>query len=60
MVGQGKLVCASPFPGAHADVGGGFSDGALKWRLDELTARGVRFSDNPDGGAQSAAGITVV
>src|SRR6266566_2795462 len=44
------------FPGAHADVGGGYplaggqsglSDGALKWMLDELTALGVRFSDTP-------------
>lgn len=41
------------FPGAHADVGGGYqvannesglSDGALKWMSDELANLGVRFA----------------
>jgi len=40
------------FPGAHADVGGGYtrersesglSDGALKWMIEELQALGVQF-----------------
>jgi uncharacterized protein (DUF2235 family) len=40
------------FPGAHADVGGGYprtnsesglSDGGLKWMIEELGALGVRF-----------------
>ena len=42
------------FPGAHADVGGGYpqeesglSDCALQWVVDELTARGVAFSPTP-------------
>lgn len=44
------------FPGAHADVGGGYpiisreselSDGALKWMVDELKALDLRFSDEP-------------
>jgi len=44
------------FPGAHADVGGGYrledsesglSDGALVWMTGELKALGVRFSANP-------------
>jgi hypothetical protein len=44
------------FPGAHADVGGGYrledsesglSDGALVWMTGELQALGVRFSANP-------------
>jgi uncharacterized protein (DUF2235 family) len=44
------------FPGAHADVGGGYrledfesglSDGALVWMTEELEALGVRFSANP-------------
>jgi uncharacterized protein (DUF2235 family) len=44
------------FPGAHADVGGGYpvennesglSDGALKWMTAALTTRGVRFSPSP-------------
>jgi hypothetical protein len=44
------------FPGAHADVGGGYpvgnnesglSDGALKWMTGELTKRGVKFSLTP-------------
>jgi hypothetical protein len=42
------------FPGAHADVGGGYptqnresglSDGALLWMIEQLTANGVLFSD---------------
>jgi uncharacterized protein (DUF2235 family) len=42
------------FPGAHSDVGGGYpiqnnesglSDGALLWMVQQLTARGVLFSD---------------
>ena len=44
------------FPGAHADVGGGYptannesglSDGALKWMIGQLTGAGVLFSDSP-------------
>lgn len=42
------------FPGAHADVGGGYpqeesglSDCALQWIIDELTALGVAFSPTP-------------
>ena len=44
------------FPGAHADVGGGYpvennesglSDGALKWMTAALRTRGVRFSPSP-------------
>jgi uncharacterized protein (DUF2235 family) len=44
------------FPGAHADVGGGYprtggesglSDGALKWMIGELQALGVLFRDPP-------------
>ncbi len=44
------------FPGAHADVGGGYpvennqsglSDGTLKWMTAALTTRGVRFSPSP-------------
>jgi len=44
------------FPGAHADVGGGYpmahgesklSDGALKWMVDELQALEVRFAGEP-------------
>ncbi len=44
------------FPGAHADVGGGYttdgkqsglSDCALVWMTAELKALGVRFSDTP-------------
>jgi uncharacterized protein (DUF2235 family) len=41
------------FPGAHADVGGGYkdgeiglSDGALKWMMDELESLGVQFSSD--------------
>jgi uncharacterized protein (DUF2235 family) len=49
-------VTQALFPGAHADVGGGYqvgnnesglSDGALEWMTDELTKRGVRFSPTP-------------
>jgi len=44
------------FPGAHADVGGGYpmtnnesdlSDGALQWMIEQLTGVGVLFSDVP-------------
>jgi uncharacterized protein (DUF2235 family) len=42
------------FPGAHADVGGGYpqnesglSDCALQWVVAELTALGVAFAPNP-------------
>ena len=44
------------FPGAHADVGGGYrledsesglSDGALVWMTEELKSLGVRFSASP-------------
>jgi len=44
------------FPGAHADVGGGYpttgnesglSDGALKWMTGELAGLGVVFSSSP-------------
>jgi uncharacterized protein (DUF2235 family) len=42
------------FPGAHADVGGGYppdesglSDCALRWMTQKLTALGVRFADAP-------------
>ncbi len=44
------------FPGAHADVGGGYpvennesglSDGALVWMIDELTKLGVLFNATP-------------
>jgi hypothetical protein len=44
------------FPGAHADVGGGYplannesglSDGAFKWMSDELANLGVRFAAPP-------------
>src|SRR5262249_50875616 len=44
------------FPGAHADVGGGYpvpndecglSDGALQWMIQHLTSVGVLFSDTP-------------
>jgi uncharacterized protein (DUF2235 family) len=44
------------FPGAHADVGGGYplandesglSDGAFKWMSDELANLGVRFAASP-------------
>ena len=44
------------FPGAHADVGGGYrledsesglSDGALVWMTEELNGLGVRFSADP-------------
>lgn len=43
------------FPGAHADVGGGYpiknnesglSDGALKWMIEELKSVGVEFTQN--------------
>jgi hypothetical protein len=55
------------FPGAHADVGGGYpvaneesglSDGALFWMTGQLAALGVRFSAvpavpvNPDAGGK--------
>jgi hypothetical protein len=49
-------VTQALFPGAHADVGGGYpvadsesglSDGALKWMTGELTKRGVGFSPTP-------------
>lgn len=42
------------FPGAHADVGGGYpiqnhesglSDGALLWMIEQLAANGVMFAD---------------
>lgn len=41
------------FPGAHADVGGGYEDralaeGALQWMMDRAAAHGVRFVDDPD------------
>ena len=45
------------FPGAHADVGGGYpqtnnesdlSDGSLLWMSDELQALGVRLSDKTE------------
>lgn len=44
------------FPGAHADVGGGYttsngesglSDGARRWLTDELRALGVQFAASP-------------
>jgi len=44
------------FPGAHADVGGGYerannesglSDGALRWMMDQLAPLGVVFAPNP-------------
>jgi uncharacterized protein (DUF2235 family) len=44
------------FPGAHADVGGGYtvsndecglSDGALQWMITQLTGVGVLFSNAP-------------
>jgi uncharacterized protein (DUF2235 family) len=44
------------FPGAHADVGGGYpvaggesqlSDGALRWMTDQLTGLRVAFAANP-------------
>lgn len=44
------------FPGAHADVGGGYptansesmlSDGGLRWMVDELGAVGVEFAGAP-------------
>jgi glutathione S-transferase len=42
------------FPGAHADVGGGYpqsesglSDCALQWVVDELVKLGVAFAPNP-------------
>ena len=44
------------FPGAHADVGGGYprpnnesglSDGALRWMMDQLAPLGVVFATNP-------------
>jgi|SRR5215472_4009228 len=44
------------FPGAHADVGGGYptaneesglSDGALKWMMENLTQVGLIFSSSP-------------
>jgi hypothetical protein len=44
------------FPGAHSDVGGGYtsrnahsglSDGALRWMSDELAALGVRLHATP-------------
>lgn len=43
------------FPGAHADVGGGYpagtesglSDGALAWMQDRLAGQGLRFSATP-------------
>lgn len=43
------------FPGAHADVGGGYptglesglSDGAMAWMVNRLTSVGVRFDTSP-------------
>ena len=42
------------FPGAHADVGGGYpdsesglSDGGLQWVVEELTKLGVAFAAKP-------------
>jgi uncharacterized protein (DUF2235 family) len=52
------------FPGAHADVGGGYpagpesalSDGALAWMQDRLAGQGLRFSLAPAWVPAPAAG----
>jgi hypothetical protein len=50
-----KNVVQFLFPGAHGDVGGGYTDkgsesglanGALLWMAEQLTTVGVRISDN--------------
>jgi uncharacterized protein (DUF2235 family) len=53
---QGQVVVQTLFPGAHADVGGGYptansesglSDGALAWIVGKLGATGVKFASPP-------------
>lgn len=53
------------FPGAHADVGGGYlatdsqsllSDGALAWMSDQLARCGVQFASPPAASAGCALG----
>jgi uncharacterized protein (DUF2235 family) len=54
------------FPGAHADVGGGYpmanaesalSDCSLRWMTDQLAALGVQFVTLPAPGNPDAAGV---
>ena len=56
-------VCQVLFPGAHADVGGGYptgqtglSDGALVWMASRLATLGVRFRSAPSRGDPAAPG----
>ena len=51
IIGGEQTVKQIWFPGAHSDVGGGYSekglsDGALQWMMDEALAAGLAFRKN--------------